>query len=387
MTTCAKMERNTIVLIALETTPGVEVTDLNNFSAAQILAGSTIDTGGPDDVMIEQLKQSFTAVKFTPGTAIYDLNFKVPMVGGGLVSTVLQPPAFDKLMQISSFVRKDALTVNVGTSLTGDWTVGTTVKKGATVIGELVEVQTIGSNQTLHLIGVTNPLIDADAITADSGGTATVSGTPTTAYSYVFTSKCNEMKTATIRWYADGILMVATGVRGDFTLDATVNKTPELTFKLQGLYNEPVDLAISNLKSPTDQPPLVINVGLKVGSFSPIDVTALQIAAGNSLKMNEDMNTVTGISGFHIDTRSVKGSFDPRVESMADYNPFNKWKTGELSMLSGQFGSVAGNAFRFVLPEIQYKRPKMSPKDGKLKYNQEFVPTGNDDREFILFAM
>jgi hypothetical protein len=83
----------------------------------------------------------------------------------------------------------------------------------------------------------------------------------------------------------------------------------------------------------------------------------------------------------------MKGSFDPRVEAMADYNPFDQWKSGTLSKMSGTIGSEVGNRFRFVLQAIQKKRPKMSPKDGKLKYSQEFVPTGNDDREFILFAM
>ena len=384
--TCAIMERNTVVLIAEETTPGVEITDLNSFTALQILAGSTIDLGGPDDIKLEQVRSSFTSVGFTPGTAIYDMNFKVPMVGGGVVSTVLQVPAFAKLMKIASFKEGSALKVKV-TSKTGVFTIGTIIKEGLTTIGELAEVQVVGADTYLNLINVTNPLVDTDEITADSGGTATVSGAPTSAYSYVFTSKCSEMKTATIRWYVDGVLMVATGVRADFTCDMNVNKAPELTFKCQGLYNEPVDLAISNLKPPTNKPPLVINAGLKVGSFSPIDVTALQISAGNSLKMNEDINSETGVSGFHIDMRDVKGSFDPRIELMATHNPFDKWKNGTLAEMSGQIGSVSGNAFRFILPAIQYKRPKISPKDGKMKYNQEFMPTGNDDREFILLAM
>ena len=107
--TCAIMERNTVVLIAEETTPGVEITDLNSFTALQILAGSTIDLGGPDDIKLEQLRSSFTSVGFTPGTAIYDMNFKVPMVGGGVVSTVLQVPAFAKLMKIASFKEGSAL--------------------------------------------------------------------------------------------------------------------------------------------------------------------------------------------------------------------------------------------------------------------------------------
>lgn len=384
---CARMERNTVILIALEDDPTVEVTDLNAFSALQVLAGSTIDLGGPDDIKLEQVRASFTNIGFTPGTAIYDMNFKVPMVGGGIVSAVLQAPAFAKLMKIASFKEGAALKVKV-TSKTGVWTIGTIVKKGVTVIGELAEVQVVGSDTYLNIINVTNPLVDTDVITADSGGTATVSGAPTNAYSYVFTSKCSEMKTATIRWYVDGVLMVATGVRADFTCDMNVNKAPELTFKCQGLYSEPVDLAISGLKPPIDKPPLVINTGLKVGGFSPIDVTALQISAGNSLKMNEDMNAVTGISGFHIDMRDVKGSFDPRVELIADYNPFDKWKSGTLAEMTGQVGSIAGNTFRYILPAIQYKRPKISPKDGKMKYNQEFVPISkDDDREFILFAM
>ena len=316
-----------------------------------------------------------------------DLDLKVPMVGGGLLENVLQAPAFDLLMQISTFKRSAGLFVKV-TSKSGIWTIGTTVKKGSTVIGELAEIQTIGADTYLNLIGVLNPLVDTDAITADSGGTATVSGAPNAnAFAYVFTSKCSEQKTATVRWYEGNILNVATGVRLDFTLDAKVSGSPELSFKGMGLYNEPVDLTITGKKPPINKPPLVVNAGLKVGSYSPIAVESFNLSAGVAIKEVKDMNHATGLSGFYVDDRVMKGSFDPAVRAMSEYNPYDKWKQGVLSQITAQFGSVAGNSFRCVLPSVQYRHPDKSAQDGKMKYNQEFAPIGNDDREFILFAM
>jgi|WetSurMetagenome_2_1015567.scaffolds.fasta_scaffold236198_3 hypothetical protein len=73
------------------------------------------------------------------------------------------------------------------------------------------------------------------------------------------------------------------------------------------------------------------------------------------------MNHETGISGFYVDDRVMKGSFDPAVRAMSEYNPYDKWKQGTLSQLSIQFGSVAGNSFRCVLPSVQYRHPPINP--------------------------
>jgi hypothetical protein len=76
-------------------------------------------------------------------------------------------------------------------------------------------------------------------------------------------------------------------VRLDFTLDAKASGSLELSFKGMGLYHEPVDLTITNKKPPINKPPLVVNVELKVGNYSPIAVESFNISAGFQLKRSK----------------------------------------------------------------------------------------------------
>lgn len=369
------------VLIGLETTEGTEPA-LGDMNPVQVLDGSAVSLEG-SDVDITALSAYFSKNGVIPGEAYWQFTLNTAMRGSEIDGT-LQLPELHPLLLISGLTHSAGSKV-VLTGSTGTWQVGETVRVLANEIGELIHFTDDGAGGvTLYIKGSTSPIVATDTAT---GATSAASGTVDSVGErlvYWLNSDASLFKTASIRFYNDGLIMVGNACRATVEFDFSVNTFPKANFTVRGLFNTPADLALSDKVPNTLIPPRIVNMGMKVGDYAPMGVSAISINPGFDLQNIPDVNAAEGIAAFSLVDRQPTMSLDPLADTIANYDPYAKWKSGATSAISGVMGSVAGNRWEFIVPSAQYEKPGLSNSNKLLKYSQNVRPTGDKDNDFYL---
>ncbi|OQW92917.1 MAG: hypothetical protein BWK79_00140 [Beggiatoa sp. IS2] len=373
------------LLVAAEASYGVDPG--SGYTA--ILTNSGIGISPQSDrVARDVVRATFTPLPSITGATHWQLTATTELKGGGIDST-LQLPEIDLLLRGCAMERQSSLIVAT-TGLTGTFTPGETVQNTTQTedVGIFVYSFTIGATTTLFLRGVTNPPTAADALEgADSGATATVSGTPETAYCYRPTSNCTGMTSLTQRFEIDGTIYKATGALGTVEFNAQVGQFPTAAFTFSGLYNDPADQALSAVTYNRTKPERCVNMGLQIGNvdMAKLTATALQCNIANDVQPVDDINATEGRSAIDITGRKPTGSVDPSATSLATFNPWNYWKNNVSVGIHGKVGNAAGNKIWFVLPNCQPTEVGHQDRNGRLAYNLPFELSGDGDDELFLF--
>ncbi|HCU52974.1 MAG TPA: hypothetical protein DIC36_01355 [Gammaproteobacteria bacterium] len=388
---CGIFEHNTLALIATPATYGAEETDLNNFDALPILAGSSMSLGG-DDETLDYLRGTFSQGGHTPGSAYWTVNVNTPLFGGGLNAGALVALPLDKPLRSAGFVKQDAFVVDLGAGgVTGNYALGDLVTKtvGGATVGYLAAIDDSVPTNVLALIynaTLANAPVATDGITFASGGTATASVDAYEAFVYKPTSDCSAMANACLRWYYGGVLCVGLGGRANVDFDFSAGKSAKVNFQFTTLFADPVDLAQPTDKLPPNTtPPRVVNGYLGVGGYAPTSVAQLQVQLQGDIQINDDLSAVDGYSGVDFRGRNPQGSFSHDMTLIAEHDPYDIWKLGGKALLVVRLGTVAGNRFHFVMPQAQAMRPGMKVDNKKLKYDRKYTLTGNDDELMIFY--
>lgn len=222
-------------------------------------------------------------------------------------------------------------------------------------------------------------LLRACGMSADNGTTGQLTYTPLT----------QDHESCTIYFYRDGILHSLVGCRGTWELRLPVDDLPVFRFTMRGLWADPSDSA--NPSSPTVLslvPPRIVDLGLSIGSYSPVGVNSLQLAMNNTLVTKKCINATEGITGIEINARRPGGSLDPEVDTLANLNPWSAWKAATSAAIACTVGSVAGNRLDVSVPKAIYDEVGYGDRDGTLIYNLPFTCTENssgDDELSLTF--
>jgi hypothetical protein len=204
------------------------------------------------------------------------------------------------------------------------------------------------------------------------------------AYSPV-TLTPSSQESVTIYFYEDGVLHKMVGCRGSVSLSASVNGIATLSFSMSGMWVDPGDVALPDAVLSEIVPPVVEDLGLTVGGYTP-SVNSLSFDVGNTVSQRKDVNAEGGIAGFFISARTTSGSIDPEAVALGTFNPWSLWKDGTRAALAATIGSVAGNICALTAPAIQYKAPSYSEREGLRTYDLPFSCTGDDDELTLTFS-
>ncbi|MCP4697661.1 MAG: hypothetical protein GY862_12540 [Gammaproteobacteria bacterium] len=163
----------------------------------------------------------------------------VPLYGGGFSGTLADMP-IDKLLRACGMTKSDALNISLS-NISGAWAVGDWVKNDTAIFGYIAGVDDVDGTKILlvHTVTPAEAPADTEAVSFQSGGTATVSAIPRNAYAYRYTSKCSETANLAVKWYYGDILCVAYGARGTWSLNIESGKSAKMKIELTGLYIVP----------------------------------------------------------------------------------------------------------------------------------------------------
>lgn len=200
---------------------------------------------------------------------------------------------------------------------------------------------------------------------------------------YKPTSTIASMKAISIYYFMDGMKHALVGCRGNAVFEFAVDTAPKVTFTFTGTYVDPTDTSNpTGLTLQTFEPPVAVNLGLTLASYTPTGVERLTLDLGNKITEKKDVNSTTGLSCLVITGREPKFSMDCDVDTLANFNPYTIWKAGTLQAISWSAG-VKGNRVGILLPTARMDEPAKAEKDGRAVYNLSFTPTGTDDEYTI----
>jgi hypothetical protein len=240
-----------------------------------------------------------------------------------------------------------------------------------------IEVELMGSG-TAGVAPSFGPLLTACAMSED------VTTDTSVAYASA-TQTPAQQKTCTIYWYEDGAMHKMVGCVATMSLSAP-SGIGKISFSVTGEYVPPTDTSLPDPILSDITPPIVAGIGLTIGSYTPV-LTALSVDLGNKIAMRNDINDddANGIAGFLINGREVTGSLDPEADAFSEFNPWADWKAGTTAAISATIGSTAGNICSISLPNVQYRAPSYSDREGVRTYDLPFVARDDaGDPEFTL---
>jgi len=156
----------------------------------------------------------------------------------------------------------------------------------------------------------------------------------------------DEGSSVTFYYYSGLKLHKITGAKGNVKGSLEAGQMGVLDFTFKGIYNAPTDAAIPS--SPAwlnTKPPVFINSGSTVGSYSPV-FQKLEFDLGNQIVTRQDANATTGIRGFMIGDRQAKCSIDPESVAEATHPIWGDLYAATARSIVGKVGTVAGNKFQ-----------------------------------------
>lgn len=198
-------------------------------------------------------------------------------------------------------------------------------------------------------------------------------------------SLIDSAESVTIYFYLDGLLHIASGCRGTFSLDAKAGEYGEISWDFTGIYAGPTDSANPVPTLNATIPPRFVSGAFALDSYAAV-IAALKISIGNAIGKRPSANAATGILQYIIKDRGVTGSIDPEVVSLATKSFWAMMASGAGVTFTGKFGATAGNICTITAPSVQLDDLKYGEREGILTYALplNFVPTaaGNDEIQF-----
>lgn len=392
-----KFNRKMVVQVAPESVIGTDPG--SGYVAILTNVGSEIRAAG-ELVKRDVVRSTFTPQGHVIGVTSFSCTLPVELKGGGVNAGVPVDPEVDVLLQACGLVKSDAAIISIDTyTAPPAFAIGEVLEKtvGGSDIGTIFDVIDTGTGTAdLYLRNITVANLPAVAASV-TGVTSTATGAATAVnrgLCYRPTSDRSAMTTATIHYNLDGIRHIATGVRGTFTLDLSVGKYGAFQFAMQGTYANPTDESLPSVSYSTIIPPPVFSAGLKIGTWTMSTTATEQVTfdMGNTVVERRDVNASAGLLGFEISGREPKGTVNPEVSALSDYNAWSLWKAATSAKIYCQIGATLGNRCRILIPAATYSEPTYQDRNGIIAYNLPFVctvgtdGTDGDNEVYILFS-
>ena len=192
----------------------------------------------------------------------------------------------------------------------------------------------------------------------------------------------DNLPTATIYYFLDGLFHKLTSARGTVAISMTAKSVPVLQFKFTGLYNDVVDQAMpANVDYSDFQKPVVVNrqntpTWTFQGASTPLQALSIDLTntvTYSNLVMQESVD---------ITDRKPTGSATLQLGSVAEKDWWAAVRDAVTGPLTITHGTVGGNIIEIDAPKVQATAPKYSDTDGvaMLGLTLTLVPdAGNDE--------
>lgn len=317
--------RRCLVLVASETTNGVEASPVPNpaTDAQLISSGGGIPINQDTQTVDEDiLRDSLTPGKILIGRTLNKITLQTYLMGRGVTGAGQGPPSWSPLLKACGF----SLTAGYNGSTSSSWT---------------------------------------------------------------FAPISKNFTACTIYTYMDGLLFKALGCLGTWKLDMEAGALPKLTFDMTGTFVQPTEAAMPAATMPNDIKEMVQSEGMTIGSFGDADgmvPISFNLDWATGIRERKSMNAAYGFKGTDINGRkpTLKVKIEAidklsggNVRNFFDYvysqSALADGSMDSISLVHGQLTSGARPriGINVAAPQLT-KPPTQSDTDGGVMYDLDY---------------
>jgi len=347
-------------------------------------------------------KIKFDPVRLEPAPSPYSLSrrakrtasvvgtstFGIDLAGSGVLGTA---PQWVKYLRCCGVKESDLHALTIGAITGGPFQHGETITGGTSNATGRVVIKTTTGTTTLLFVVLTGTFQSGEVITGSlSAATATTGSVPADAgLEYRLTSIEADQPMITLGVPQNinattAFRKLIQGARGNVAFDFKAGQPCRMNFTFQGIKDAVADVSvISGISWEAVKAPVFASANLLLGGYAA-KIGELSLDLNNKLSKDEDANGVGGINCFSIGGRTPGGSMNPRMVPVATADFYNDWFSDIEKDLDFTIGSVAGNRFRFYMPNLQHDSIEDGDRDGVLLASISFtlneaLETGNDE--------
>lgn len=195
--------------------------------------------------------------------------------------------------------------------------------------------------------------------------------------------------TMSLALYNDGVRYGIFGARGNVSLKLEKGKPGLLHFVFTGADFTVTDVAIlsSAVSYETTKPVPFLTATLTIDSYAAL-LGALEFNMNNEVALRSDVNASSGNKTAVITGRKPTLSIDPEMVTVATYDFFGKWRSGNEGALTLALTGAAGNICTITAPKVQYTGAKLADNSGirSLGVDCQLNRNAGDDELVIAFT-
>ena len=373
------------VAAKIEVTPGTDAIGGTPVAADWIASEMEVQFD-PTIIELPELTGSLDRAPSVVGGLKPRLRLRMPLRGSGTAGTA---PDFGRLMRCCTFAElvtgtavgaPTAATAGTTTTVTAAAPFGTTAQqyRGMPLLlsGDRTTVTGIVDYTASRVITIGHT--EGGAM-----GISTLLQVPINVL-YSPTSDESVYRTATIYFYADGLLWTFTGALGTASLELTTGGIGFITFEMRAQFASKTATAMpagaAAVLRPT--PPRFV-AGRCQLNRALAQVRTLTINAGVNVILPDDPESAEGYGAALPIERDVAGNLDPYMNTTNSVALFNAFRAGTSMSLMAIIGSTPGNRFIATVPNAKAIGMDPGQRDGLGQHGIGFQGDGADSAFYL----
>ena len=317
------------------------------------------------------------------------VGFMTELVGSGDHTPAGTALPFHTLMLACGYEKVALDTVTVTATTGVQFIAGETLTGSASRTGICGMSSRVGDT-TIYVVATGNTLTtDETSLTGsisdnDQGDVSAVDADVAVMYKPLST----EGSSYTVGVFNDGIRHRIQGARGNVSFAGSTGQPVKMSFEFTGPFKDSTDDPLLTPTYPALVPPAMLNANLSAHTDLLI-VDSFEIATGNELSVRRSANDPAGAISTKITQRSMSGSIDPEVETIANHNFILKMTNNDEGLLDLTIGSTTGNRFRLQGPNCSYAGVSGGERGGISTYSMDLslneTSVGDNDFRLLCF--
>jgi hypothetical protein len=371
------------VAAKIETTSGTDV--IGGTPAAADWIGSDCEVQfDPQIIDVPEYNGSLDRTASVVGGLRPRLRLRMPLRGSGAAATA---PEFGKLLRCCTFSETlTAAAVGAPTAATAGTTTTVTAQAPFAATAQLYRGMPLllAGDQT-GTTGIMDYTVGRVITVGETRTAMTSSTTLQVPINNLYTPTSDESvyKTATLYFYADGLLWTFTGASGTFSLELTTGGIGYLNFEMRAQFASksatalPAGAATAAATRIAVVPPRFV-AGKSQLNKSLAQVRTLRFDAGVNVVLPDDPESAQGYGAGVPVERDVGGSLDPYMNTTNSAALFTAFQAGTAMNLMAIVGSSAGNRFLFSCPAAKAVAMDPGNREGLAQHGITFQADGAD---------
>ena len=377
------------VAAKIETTPGTDA--IAGTPAATDWIGSDCEVQfDPQVIDIPEYNGSLDRSGAVVGGVRPRLRLRMPLRGSGTAGTA---PEWGKLLRCCTF--SETVTGTAVGAPTAATAGTTTTVTAATPFGTTAQ-----QYRGMPLIVTGTAATTTGIIDYTAGRVITIGETASTAFTtasllqvpinvlYSPTSDESVYKTATIYFYADGLLWTFTGAVGTASIELTTGGIGFINFELRAQFGTksatalPAGAATAANTRVAVVPPRFVAGKCQLNK-ALAQVRTLSIGAGVNVILPDDPESAEGYGPALPVERDTAGTLDPYMNTSNSVSLFSAFRAGTAMSLMAIIGSTAGNRMLLTVPLAKVVGMDPGNREGLGQHGVSFQADGADAAFYI----